>query len=115
MPDLAAETSLQIAPRKLIDKRLENMMDTGVYTNPEPYHDLAYAARAASLQYNFGQLNDWDEKNLALLRRYIADVKELVKQAQPAMPGAIPPGPAPATGTPPTQPQPALPPQGQPQ
>lgn len=110
MPDLAAETALQIAPRKLVDTRLEEMMDTGVYTNPEPYHDLAYASRAATLQYNFGQLNKWDEKILALLRRYIADVKELVgqvaRQQQQQMAAAVPaPQQGPAQPSQPPQPQ----------
>lgn len=87
MPDIDASIALQTAPRKLIDKRLEDMIDSGKYTNPEPYHDLQYAAVAAMQQYNFAQLNNESDKVLGLLRRYIKDVQELIKQ--------IPPPPAP--------------------
>lgn len=83
MPDIDASVALQSAPRKVIDKKLEEMLDTQVYTNPEPYHDLDYAATAAMQQYNWAQYNDQPEEHLALLRRYINDVQALLAQRPP--------------------------------
>jgi hypothetical protein len=80
MPDLDSYVSLQSAPRKLIDKKIEEMMDGGKYWNPEPYHDLDYALGAALQHYSWGQLNDAPEKELKLLRRFINDVKSLMAQ-----------------------------------
>jgi len=90
MPDIDAQICMQTAPRKLIDKRLEDMIDTGVYTNPEPYHDLDYAATAAMQQYNWAQLNEESDKKLSLLRRYINDVKTLISQRPQVLPTTQP-------------------------
>jgi hypothetical protein len=91
MPDIDAKTSIQIAPQKLIDKQIDEMLDTLVYRSPEPYHDINYAQMAAMQQYNFLQLNEGSEEQLALLRRYINDVKQLLAQVPP------PPAPMPPT------------------
>jgi hypothetical protein len=90
MPDIDAKTSIQIAPQKLIDKQIDEMLDTLVYKSPEPYHDINYAQMAAMQQYNFLQLNEGSEEQLALLRRYINDVKQLLAQVPPP-PAPIPP------------------------
>lgn len=93
MPDLDAFISMQAAPRKLIDKKIEEMMDGGKYWNPEPYHDLDYALGCALQHYSWGQLNDESDKILALLRRFISDVKSLMAQR-----GAAAPQPTPMQG-----------------
>lgn len=80
MPDLDAYNSMQAAPRKLVDKKLEAMMDGGKYWHPEPYHDLDYAIGKATQMYNWGQLNDEPEKSLSSMRRFINDVKSLIAQ-----------------------------------
>lgn len=91
MPDLDAYVSMQSAPRKLIDKKIEEMMDGGKYWNPEPYHDLDYALGCALQHYSWAQLNDEKEKPLILLRRFINDVKSLKAQAMPPAPAPQPP------------------------
>lgn len=95
MPDLDAFVSLQSAPRKLVDKRIEDMMDGGKYYNPEPYWDLDYALGASLQHYSWAQLNDASEKTQAVLRRFINDVKSLLAQRapiQPPMPQGAPNG-----------------------
>jgi len=85
MPDLDAYVAMQSAPRKLIDKKMEQMLDTGVYWSPEPYYDLNYALSTALQQYSWAQLNDASDKDQGLLRRFINDVRTLMSQApQPA-------------------------------
>jgi hypothetical protein len=74
------------------------MVDTGIYTNPEPYHDLDYAAVCAMQQYNWAQLNNADDKTLSLLRRYINDVKSLLAQRAPVAPDNLPMTPVAPSG-----------------
>ncbi len=104
MPDLDAFVSLQSAARKLIDKKVEEMLDGGKYWNPEPYHDLDYALSCALQHYNWGQLNDESDKILAMLRRFINDVKTLqaaaISASQPPVPAAPVPPQGPQGGTP---------------
>jgi hypothetical protein len=108
MPDLDAFTTLQSAPRKLVEKKIEDMLDGGKYWNPEPYHDLDYALGHALQHYNWGQLNNESDKSLAKIRRFINDVKILIAQRTPTAPiaqGAAPGQSAPQPITPPTGPQ----------
>lgn len=90
MPDLDAFVSLQSSPRRLIDKKIDEMMDGGKYWNPEPYHDLDYALTCALQHYNWAQYNDISDKIVANIRRFINDVKTLKSQAMAAM---APPAP----------------------
>lgn len=105
MPDLDAFTSMQAAPRKLVDKKLEDMLDGGKYWHPEPYHDLDYALGAALQHYSWGQLNDETDKNLSLLRRFINDVKSLKAQASAAQQPTQPMQGVNANGGQPTNPE----------
>lgn len=105
MPDLDAFTSMQAAPRKLIDKKIEEMLDGGKYWHPEPYHDLDYALGTALQHYSWGQLNDETDKNLSLLRRFINDVKSLKAQASAAQQPAQPMQGVNANGGQPTNPE----------
>ena len=89
MPDLDSKMSMINAPMKLIDKKIEEMMDTGKYTQPEPYHNIQYALQSALQHYNWAQLNDEDESKLALLRRYINDVKALTPPPAPIQPQGV--------------------------
>lgn len=81
MPDLDAFVSMQSAPRKLIDKKIEEMIDGAKYWNPEPYHDLQYALAAALQHYSWAQLNDESDKVQAILRRFINDIRSLLAQS----------------------------------
>jgi len=104
MPDLDAKVSMLSAPAKLVDMVLDEMLDTEVYKAPEPYHNLQYAMTAAIQHYNWCQLNKQPESHLALLRRYINDVKSLTMSAAPMQ--------QPTANIPTTQPQQSQPNQG---
>jgi len=86
MPDVDAYVAMQAVPRKLIETRIEEMLDTGKYYYPEPYDDLNYALSCALQHYSWGRLNGETDKRLLLLRRFINDVKALQAQATPTMP-----------------------------
>lgn len=89
MPDLDAFVIMQSSPRKLMEKKIEEMLDSGNYWNPEPYHDLDYALTCALQHYNWGQLNDESDKVLSLLRRFIDDVRNLITQRQLTQPQPV--------------------------
>jgi len=104
MPDLDSKISMISAPMRLLDKKIEQMLDTGKYWAPEPYHDLNYALQTAIQHYNWAQLHDEEEKKIALLRRFIKDVQQL--KGQVVTPPQI--APTQVSGIPgqPTAPQP---------
>lgn len=106
MPDLDSKVALMSAKFKVIDMILDKMLEEGEYTNPEPYFDLQYAAVAAYDQYNWALFNEVAEDKLALVRRFINDVKKLVSQATPpsALPVTPAPSPVPPMPIPPQQP-----------
>lgn len=106
MPDLDAYNSMQAAPRKLVDKKLEAMMDGGKYWHPEPYHDLDYAMGKATQMYNWGELNEEPDKILASLRRFINDVKSLIAQRSAAQQPQSPMQGVTANGGQPSNPNP---------
>jgi hypothetical protein len=88
IPDLDSNIALMSAPMRLIDKKIENMLETGKYWAPEPYHNLDYAIMTAIQHINWAELNDEDDKKIALLRRFINDVQQLIQQRVPAAPPA---------------------------
>ena len=108
-PDLDRANKLKNANIELIDKIIDDMIDKGNYTAPEPYLNLELAIERVQQSYNLGKLEGVPERRLELLRRWIAQAVSLSDQAkpppQPAMgpmgpmgmmppmgPGAMPPG-----------------------
>lgn len=91
MPDLDSKIAMISAPAKLIDKIIDEMLETGIYKNPEPYFNLQYGVQAATQHYNWSMLNDEEESKLALLRRFIKDCQTLIPQ--PTAPTAPTPQP----------------------
>ena len=92
MPDLDARTAMISAPQRLIDKIVEEMLDSGVYYPPEPYFNLQYGVMCATQHYNWAMLNEEEESKLELLRRFIKDCQTLITQMTP------PPMPMPPQG-----------------
>ena len=93
MPDIDSFTTLQSAPRKLMEKKIEDMLESGKYYNPEPYHDLDFALSHALQQYSLCQIHDEEETKLELLRSFIDDVRNLLSQRIQA-PSPTQPNPA---------------------
>lgn len=100
MPDLDSLVSMQSAPQKLIDQMLEEMEDEHKYLPPEPYFDLQYALTAALQRYSWGVMNKESPKYLSLLRKFIADTKDLLAQGSGTIPGGVPPPVPPQTQPP---------------
>lgn len=89
MPDLDAKISMISARNRLVDKLIEDMMDTGVYENPEPYYCYDnYPVQTANQHYCWGKLNGVEESKLALLRRFMNDCSKLIP-IQPPVPQGV--------------------------
>lgn len=113
-PDLKAEEDLEGAARKLVHKMVYNILSMGKYQAPDPYMDLVYALKYATLKLNQAIADDLDDSITELLRTWISACDDLMQQAKAAQggaPGGQPPGgpPAPGAGVP--GPTPAPPPQ----
>ena len=101
-PDIDQVENLQGASQDYLEKILEQIIDDGVYTPPEPYDDLTLARELALEQYAWGKTQGLEEERLELLRRFLGQIDALEQAAQP------PPSPG-QPGTP--QASPAPPPQ----
>lgn len=95
-PDLEAEENLANASTDYLHRILDEMVEDGKYTAPEPFDNLDRAKELALEYYAQGKLNNLAEDRLELLRQFMTQI-DLLKG---------PPMPAPMPGAP------ALPPQG---
>lgn len=96
-PDLEAERDLMSAPRDLLQKILETMVETGRYFAPEPFFDLQLAVSTSSLFYQRCMIQGVEEERLALIRRFATQAKAMFDQAAAkAAAAAAPPAPTPA-------------------
>lgn len=80
-PDIKAATDKALAPRRVIIKMLDKMINEGVYESPEPFMNLALAERIALDTYLYARSKNVDEERLELVRRFIDDVQSLKQLA----------------------------------
>lgn len=113
IPDVEAETDLITAARKLIERTVDKILDTGRYIPPEPKSDLQYALRYATNAWMEGQLEEYPEAHLDQLSQYIDAVQgameDLAQKSQPAqLPAAPPQGMLPPPAPQSANPQPSI-------
>lgn len=87
-PDLDAEENLANATIDYLHKILDDMVEDGTFTAPEPFDDLAQARKLALEYYAQGKLNKLAEDKLELLRRFIKQIDVLTAPPPMAAPGA---------------------------
>lgn len=102
-PDLDAEENLANASIDYLHKILDDMVEDGKFTAPEPFDNLQKARQLALEEYAKGKLNNLKEDRLELLRKFLKQIDILLGTANPA-PMAGPQGPVPqgVPGAPPT-------------
>lgn len=108
-PDIDAEQTLMQAMRDYIQMTLDDIVDRGHYTAPEPDDNHLMALSIAVEYLAVGKRDKLGKKRMAQLRSYISQCQDYINAAAPppAMPGAPGPdaGPAPANPEPtPTSP-----------
>lgn len=102
-PDLDQHESLANAMEDWINMVLEQIVDEGKMTAPDPHMKLDLAEWFTLMYYAQGQCNKLDPKRLDMLDQFLTQIRLLKAKAQPPMPLAGPPG----AGTPQALPKPA--------
>jgi hypothetical protein len=95
-PDLQGFFRTRTAAIDDINMIIEQIVDEGTYTPPEPYMDLALAIKMMQAAYLRGKTDGVPEDKLELMRRFIDACQDIMIQASAPPPGALtapPPGP----------------------
>lgn len=80
-PDLQAYYNFKTAPGEDIDRVIEQFVDEGKYSTPEPYQDLTTGVNKMQDAYLFYKQQDAPEETLELFRRWIEDARALQERA----------------------------------
>jgi hypothetical protein len=67
-----------------IEMVIENIIDKGRYSSPEPFSNLPLALKKMNQAYLRAKLDNVPEDRLELMRRYISDAQSLISRAQDA-------------------------------
>ena len=108
-PDLEQSEKLANASEERIFQYLDEIVEDGEYTGPDPFMDLALAKEIVVQYYNLYVPAKLEEERADMLRTFYTQVGDLIQAATPPVPSA-PPGAAPGGA-----PQPQAAPQPQPQ
>lgn len=85
-PDIEAVTTLETAITREIEATIEDIVDEGEYSSPEPFMDLEYAMPIMqSAYYKYKRAGLEDEK-LELFVRWIDDALTIINPPQPPAP-----------------------------
>lgn len=98
-PDVDAEENLANATLDYLHSILDDIIDSGKYTAPEPDDDLVTAQKLVLEYIARGKLNKLSPDRLEMLRTFNQQIKELTAPPAPP-PGAGPGGPVPANPAP---------------
>lgn len=104
-PDIEQVDKLENASEERILQILDEIVDTGKYTPPDPFMDLGLANKIVTQYYNLYASAKLEESKAQKLRDFASQVNALMQASQPPAPPQIPMAP-------PNQPQavPAAPP-----
>jgi hypothetical protein len=100
-PDLEQVEKLANASEERIFQILDEIVEDGIYTPPDPFMDLQLANELVVQYYNLYSSAKLEEEKSEMLRTFYSQVQMLVKASQPPAP---PPG-APMPGGAPNPPQ----------
>jgi hypothetical protein len=103
-PDIQQEDKLANAAEERILQILDEIVENGKYTPPDPFMDLALATTKVVQYYNLYTSAKLSEDKSQMLRTFFSQLGALQQAAQP--PPMVPPGGAPA-GAPQANPMPA--------
>jgi len=98
-PDLEQEDKLAIAGEERILKQLDDIVEEGKYTPPDPYTPIQLAMEKVTQYYNLYVAAGLEESKAEMLRTYHSQLLALMQ-------AAMPPAPQPMAGAPQAAPQP---------
>jgi hypothetical protein len=102
-PDLEQVERLANASEERIFQILDQIVEDGIYTPPDPFMDLQLANELVVQYYNLYTSARLEEERAEMLRTFFSQVQAMIQAATPPPP-AIPPG-APGAGPAPNVPQ----------
>lgn len=95
--DLEQEDKLAIAPEERILKQLDDIVEEGKYTPPDPFINISLAKTKVMQYYNLYVANGLEESRQQMLRDYQTQLLDLEQAAMPPMaPGMPAPAGAPS-------------------
>lgn len=94
-PDLERANNLSTAAVDDVMSIIEDIVDEGEYTTPEPYFNLDLCVKLGQSMYLRSRKNNVPEDRLELLRRFIDDSKNLLTPPESPAPPPAPPAEAP--------------------
>ncbi len=103
-PDLSQSEKLAKAAEERVFKILDEIVEEGKYSPPDPFMDLQEAKQTVVDYINLYGATNLEEEKMQMLRTFFTQINDIVMQSQ-----VPPPGAAPAPGAP--QAQPMAPPQ----
>jgi hypothetical protein len=90
-PDIQQEEQLLNAPEERILKILDEIVEDGNYTPPDPFMDLQKAKKLCLQYYNKYLQEDLEEEKAEMLRSFSTQIDTMMMAAQQPPPGAMPP------------------------
>mgnify|MGYP003112682629 FL=1 len=101
-PDIAAVNNMAMAAYDDVMQQIEQMLEHGIYSPPEPFTDLPLAMRLVRSAYLKAKVNKVPEERQDLLRRFLEDCVSLIgrMQAEAQRAQAEAQAPAPGMGAP---------------
>ena len=81
-PDIAAVNNMAMAAYDDVMQQIEQMLEHGIYTPPEPFTDLPLAMRLVRSAYLKAKVNKVPEERQDLLRRFLEDCVSLIGRMQ---------------------------------
>ena len=91
-PDLEAVENLENASEDYLTECFDKMTDDGIYTPPDQFDNLALAEEMVLEYISQAKLNNLDDDKMALLIKYLNQVRALTQKAMQAMQPPMPPG-----------------------
>jgi hypothetical protein len=111
-PDVKAVLNRKAAPKRLVEKMVQAMLEGGEYQPPEPFMDLQLAMMTAQSMYLEAlEEGDHDESELRNVRKFMNAISSivLIQQQKPSTAGQAPPATGPAMAPPGAGPMPPAP------
>lgn len=84
IPDFDAEARIQNAPLEFIERIMEEILDDGKFTEPEPTMDLRLALKVCQKHINLAQAMDVEEDRINMLYQFLRGVTDLIAEEQEA-------------------------------
>jgi hypothetical protein len=81
MPDIERYMSLEVAAIRNIYNTIDKIVEDGIYTQPEPYQNLAYGIKRFQAEYLICRDNGVEPERLEMLRRWITSATTALAKA----------------------------------